>query len=449
MSEKDGKQTITLRCPSINDTEAWKAYWKTQGQPWRKEPEIYSNRQEKLDHRRKNIVPDVKQGKYPFKGMKLSRADVEWLLATHQEGRGPVWWNEEKNKPKDKRRSGIDLRGADLRAVDLSGLPLTGMRGGLDWDEWSGINPEQRHKADVHFEEANLSNALLEDARLRGAYLEGAILFETSLHEATLYRAHFGGAYLRKAKLEKANLRFADLRGVYLRNASLAGADLRNTIFNAETDLERVILGDENFGYVSFADVHWGDVNLSLVDWTRLKVLGDEYEAGQKKDFDKKVKVKEIWLREYQSAVRANRQLGVVLRDQGLNELADRFPYRAQVLQRKVFWKQKKIGQYLFSLLLSLLAGYGYKPWRAFLAYLLVITAFATTYFALGRTVGPVLSPLGSFVFSMTSFHGRGFFPGGIALDDPLTVLAALEAFVGLLIEVTFIATLTQRLFSR
>src|SRR5437660_11700775 len=154
-------------------------------------------------------------------------------------------------------------------------------------------------------------------------------------------------------------------------------------------------------------------------------------------------------LAEYQAAVQANRQLGVVLRNQGMNELADRFAYRAQVLQRKVFWKQKKIGQYLFSLFLALLAGYGYKPWRAFLAYLLVITAFASVYFALGQTVGPALSPLGSFVFSMTSFHGRGFFPGSIGLDDPLTVLAALEAFVGLLIEVTFIATLTQRLFGK
>ena len=43
----------------------------------------------------------------------------------------------------------------------------------------------------------------------------------------------------------------------------------------------------------------------------------------------------------------------------------------------------------------------------------------------------------------------NGFFPGGIALDDPLTVLASLEAFIGLLIEVTIIATLTQRLFGR
>jgi len=45
------------------------------------------------------------------------------------------------------------------------------------------------------------------------------------------------------------------------------------------------------------------------------------------------------------------------------------------------------------------------------------------------------------------SFHGRGFFPRGIALDDPLTILAACEAFVGLLIEATCIATHTQPLF--
>jgi hypothetical protein len=79
----------------------------------------------------------------------------------------------------------------------------------------------------------------------------------------------------------------------------------------------------------------------------------------------------------------------------------------------------------------------------------MVITTFATAYYVIGHAVGPAMSPLGSFVFSMTSFHGRGFFPGGIGLDDPLTVLAALEAFVGLLLEVTLIATLTQRLFRK
>ncbi len=151
-------------------------------------------------------------------------------------------------------------------------------------------------------------------------------------------------------------------------------------------------------------------------------------------------------LEEYSIAVRANRQLAVVLQAQGLNEDGTRFAYRAQMLQRTVFRLQGGIhsfGSYFFSLFLDLLAGYGYKPWRSFLAYIIVIILFAVTYFIVGRTVGRVLTPLSSFIFSMTSFHGRGFFPGGIGLDDPLTVLAAIEAFVGLLIEVTFIATLT------
>jgi hypothetical protein len=52
----------------------------------------------------------------------------------------------------------------------------------------------------------------------------------------------------------------------------------------------------------------------------------------------------------------------------------------------------------------------------------------------------------------VTSFHGCGFFPGGspghsLTLDDPVTVLAAGEAIIGLLIEISFIATFTQRFF--
>ena len=152
---------------------------------------------------------------------------------------------------------------------------------------------------------------------------------------------------------------------------------------------------------------------------------------------------------DYRAAVRTNQQLAVILREQGLNEVAAHFAYRAQKLQRVALYRQRKFGQYLFSLLLDLLAGYGYKPWRSFVAYLLVITGFAMAYYLVGHTVGPSLSPVGAWVFSMTSFHGRGFFPGGIKLDDPLTILAAIEAFVDLLIEVTFIATLTQRLFGK
>ena len=217
---------------------------------------------------------------------------------------------------------------------------------------------------------------------------------------------------------------------------------------SSETVLNDVTLSHGQKSIVVLADAHWSDVNLAVVDWSALSMLGEELLARQQNSHSTKVdKLYSIELNK--TAVRAYRQLSVVLRNQGLNEDAARFAYRAQLMQRKVFWYQRKFGQYLFTLFLDLLTGYGYKPWRSFVAYLLVITTFASAYFLIGRTVGPLLSPIGSLVFSMTSFHGRGFFPGGITLDDPLTILAAIEAFVGLLIEVTFIATLTQRLFGK
>lgn len=162
----------------------------------------------------------------------------------------------------------------------------------------------------------------------------------------------------------------------------------------------------------------------------------------------------------YRTAVRANRQLAVVLRDQGLNEEADRFAYCAQKLQRVVLWQQvflpkvtlwqraQKLGAYLFSLFLDLLAGYGYRPAKTVLWYLLVIGVFAATYAVVGH-----LSPFpDALVFSIMSFHGRGFSPSLSSetnLHNPLVVLAAAEAVIGLFIEISFIATFTQRFFGR
>jgi len=101
--------------------------------------------------------------------------------------------------------------------------------------------------------------------------------------------------------------------------------------------------------------------------------------------------------------------------------------------------------QYTLSLVLDLLTGYGYKPGRSFLAYILVIGIFSALYYHLGAH----LAWNEAIVISMTAFHGRGFFPEQFKPDDPQALVAAIEAFVGLLIEVTFIATLTQRLFGK
>ena len=79
-----------------------------------------------------------------------------------------------------------------------------------------------------------------------------------------------------------------------------------------------------------------------------------------------------------------------------------------------------------------------------------MVMGFAAVYYLAGPAAHLSLSPLEALVFSITSFHGRGFSPGAnVALSNPLTVLAAVEAILGLLVEITFIATFTQRFFAR
>lgn len=96
-----------------------------------------------------------------------------------------------------------------------------------------------------------------------------------------------------------------------------------------------------------------------------------------------------------------------------------------------------------------MLAGYGYKPERTVGWYLFVVFGFALAYALLGHL--PIWPD--ALVYSLTSFHGRGFLPNldgqVVTLHYPLVVMAAFEAVIGLLIEVSFIATFTQRFFGK
>ncbi|GAC1566126.1 MAG: hypothetical protein NVS2B2_38500 [Ktedonobacteraceae bacterium] len=438
---------------------------------WRTEPEIAHERQNFLRQRLK-IPPNIQQGIYPFKDVQLTRADIEWLLATHEQGRGPIDWSDHSQRA----RQGIDLRGADLRHVYLRGLPLACLRGGLTQEEWIATTLEQRAQAGVHLEHADLSEAHLEGAILRGAFLQNASLRLTHLEQATLFQAHVEQAYLRKAHLEGANIMYAHLEGTYLRKAWLTGADLRHAICDNATTLEKVTLFDKTWGCVLLADIHWGDCNLALLDWRRMVPLGDDTLARSLSlhdDSKKPIKEKQHHLDTYQAAARANRQLANAMRAQGMNEEAMPFAYRAQVLQRAILWRHLLWGTdisfeepthhtgirqsvhavwdrirtgaaYLFSWFLDILAGYGYKPERSVIIYVLTVLVFTIIYLFAGTL--PFREAL---VFSITAFHGRGFLPGPFKLGSLATALAACEAIIGLFIEISFIATFTQRFFGR
>ena len=235
---------------------------------------------------------------------------------------------------------------------------------------------------------------------------------------------------------------------------------MRGAVLDSESSVAGCTLGNEQMGGVSLADARLADVNLAVVEWAfargrslrrRIEAieLGDEREARKAKDMDGKPKDKATRLQDYKNAARAYRQLATALRSQGLNEDADRFAYKAQKLQWQVLRRQGRWVAALGSGLLDLMAGHGYKPMRSLIAYVFIISAFAGAYLLNAQFAAPHLSWDEALVLSISAFHGRGFFTSGINLSDTLARLAAGEAITGLLIEITFIATFTQRFFAR
>jgi len=65
---------------------------------------------------------DIKQGRYPLKGLRLSREDVEWLV-TAEEQRGA----QESTGVGSRKPPGLDVRGADMLAVCVACEAIIGL----------------------------------------------------------------------------------------------------------------------------------------------------------------------------------------------------------------------------------------------------------------------------------------------------------------------------------
>ena len=291
---------------------------------------------------------------------------------------------------------------------------------------------------------------------------EGRLRDERSRGFLSLSRLCLNGADLGAAELQGADLREAQLQGADLFEAELQGADLRRASLDGKTRLAGVALCTSvpwwrralpfvrGKGYgLALGDITWngvGTVDLTQVaDWDGVERLGDERFVSWQDGANA-----------HQAVTRAYRQVAAQLRAQGMSEVADRLSHRALSYERRVFWRRGNIPRYLGSWLLAVLAGYGYRPLYTIFWYLVVIGGFAFGYieathglltFGLAPSQVQPLKWYEALILSVSAFHGRGFFQPVQSLGDPVAILAALEAIIGLMIEISFIATFTQRFF--
>lgn len=264
MSGQRIRTVKSLPQPETDDHAAWSEYWHAIGQPWRTEPLISSERQAELEERRK-VRPKAAARRFPFSGMRLSRADVEWLLATHQSGRKPI----DPDDLSQRRRHGIDLRMADVSGVDLSGLSLIHLWGAADR---SFLSSRREHAA-------RMRSTRLVGADLRGATLcwvdfIGANLTGADLREADIRTANFSDAILVGAKLEGSypwlGVKFirADLSGAHLGRLSFDWADLDGANLK-QVDGERTV-----FRYASLRQARLAHAHLRTSQFIHVKLDG-------------------------------------------------------------------------------------------------------------------------------------------------------------------------------
>ncbi|WP_329312196.1 pentapeptide repeat-containing protein [Streptomyces sp. NBC_01262] len=372
-----------------------------------------------------NTATDELRAVYPFSGYRLGRDDIEWLIAEFpEEGNG----------------SGLDLRGVDLSGEDLSGLPLRNAVAGLSGAAWRVVdqgaqNADHREtlyrRAAITLRDSSLVNSDLSGASLTHADLRGVNMSDCHLEGADLFRVNLGGD----------------------RPASLHGAICNHdTRFN-----EAVLASPEGVGPRLF-DVRWNGSSLTGINWSDLKKVAEEtrsfHESRRRigdswKDHNKR---RITW---YLEAAQTYGQLSSVLRTQGLNDQARRFTYRAEVAR---FWSllhsslssTKKWPQFLFSLLLGVISGWGYRLYRSAILYAVAVFVFAVLYRETSSDAGnPEYSWREAITLSVIAFHGRAFYPNDpYALNTGFATVGAVEAFIGLFIEAIVIATLTRRIFS-
>jgi uncharacterized protein YjbI with pentapeptide repeats len=434
-----------------------------------------------------------------------------------------------------------DLSDSYLNGVRLDGVTARYVR--LDRAEGFSASLRDADLAHASFAKANFTGAdfvncyaqscTFDEASLQGTILNGADLTSSSFQKASLSTALLRGACLQSCNFVGANLDGVEMTArTRLDGVRLWGADgaaqLVDIIWN-EADVSHInwagvkALGDE----LDAIRLREHNTDTFRKDKQQLRSLTKQWRSAKPlqrlRKFKKQLaedKLDEAGVAEARSflekyeklsddianaeavaersyfglgmvppaverAIRSNRQVGLVLRNQGINEQAVKFQYRAERLKRLLlkaelrgpvygfshsikgpkWWRsvvdtiEKVPGwisryvifaiRYSVSWLFDATCGYGYKPLNAVGCYVIVIAGFGLGFSSLS---GVAFWP-NALAFSVTSFHGRGFETlingSNGSIPHGAVFLAAFEAVIGLLLEVTFIASFTRRVFDR
>ena len=282
-------------------------------------------------------------------------------------------------------------------------------------------------------EKKDLTGYNLKKTDLSRADLSGGHLFDSRLEGAELLGANLSHCDLTHCSLKGADLTKADLSYARLWNADMAGANL------TECDL-------------SFADL-WNarlfNVKLWRADFSGAMTLAKS-NFSQETGFLKNHKINE---KGPLAAEESYRNLKRYFMANGMYNDASWASFKEKTMERAIL-KKKRDPNYIPSLVMNILCGYGEKPYRIVLASLFAILIFAFLYLSFNSVEAPgaqnqTLKWSDYIYYSTVTFTTVGY---GDIIPKPhaaFRLLAACEAFIGVFLTGLFIFTLARKYSAR
>lgn len=286
---------------------------------------------------------------------------------------------------------------------------LEAIRNGRDFPE---ANFAKADLSQIDLSGAHLFNSIFEWAGLIGADLSNSDLTHCSLKDADLTKANLANSRLWNADLGNANLTECNLSHADLWNAKLVGAKLWRTNFTEAK-------------------------SLTMKNFSGPSVFGDHAinEAG------------------LLSAEESYRDLKRYFISNGMYNDASWASFKEKTMERLIL-KKKRDANYLPSMLMNILCGYGEKPYRIIFSALAMVFLFAVLYLSLNAVESATtpdyrLQWSDYIYYSTVTFTTVGY---GDFIPKPhslFRLLAASEAFIGVFLTGLFIFTLARKYSAR